>query len=289
MLENKAIILKNMQYEPELLKRLQSELIEILEETIRVCDILDTSYFILGGTGIGALYYQGIIPWDDDIDIGMRRADYERFIKEAPNVIDSKYEVQCFEYEKHTPCYWMKIVKRNTLFVQEEQADLPITKGIFIDVFPLDNVPKLVWKEKLQRVTTSILSTIFAIKQTKGAYLRVRFKSRKIPKSISEPIILFVLGILKLCSSNTIYYTIKRIQIKYNCIESEYVNIVQMPRDHIPTKDILNTQEVKFDRLVVKAPNNMEEYLRHHYPWLSPTPPKEKKFNHKPLIIDFGD
>ena len=108
-----------MEYAPEDLKRLHSELVTILKEIIRVCEILDIPYFIQGGTAIGAYFDQGIVPWDDDIDLGMTRDHYNRFLKEAPAVLAKGYFLQCFDTEPDTPFYFAKVRKDGTLFVQD--------------------------------------------------------------------------------------------------------------------------------------------------------------------------
>lgn len=77
----------NKEYTSEELKRLHEELYGILAEIIRVCTQLDIPYFIQGGTAIGAFFEQSILPWDDDIDIGMTRENYWRFLSEAPQVL----------------------------------------------------------------------------------------------------------------------------------------------------------------------------------------------------------
>ena len=74
----------NKKYTAEELDLLHAELYDILGETIRVCQKHDIPYFVIGGTAIGALYDQGILPWDDDIDIGMTRENYNKFLKVAP-------------------------------------------------------------------------------------------------------------------------------------------------------------------------------------------------------------
>lgn len=276
-----------MQYEKQDLKRLHNVLIDIFEEIIRVCHTLNIPYFIQGGTAIGALFNQGIIPWDDDIDLGMLREDYDRFISEAPAIINPQFEIQCFEREPRSPQYWIKVMKKGTLFVQEEQKDIPVTKGIFVDIFPFDNVPDTLWKEKMQRFAIFIVDSIFTSKQRGRKYAEVRFLS--LPKTLHTVIVHLLTLFTSMFSRRFLFYTLKRLQTRYNKKECKNVNIVLMPRDHIPMADIKNSVDMPFDRLIVKAPNNIETYLRHHYPWLTPIPPKEKQVNHRPLILDFGD
>lgn len=55
------------------IKRLHRHLLDILSDVIRVCAELEIDYFIMGGTALGAVRHGGFIPWDDDLDIGMRR------------------------------------------------------------------------------------------------------------------------------------------------------------------------------------------------------------------------
>lgn len=74
------------EYNAQELRRLQLISVDILEELDRVCRLLDIPYFIYAGTAIGAIRHGGFIPWDDDIDVGMLRDDYERFLLEAPAV-----------------------------------------------------------------------------------------------------------------------------------------------------------------------------------------------------------
>ena len=78
--------------EQELLRRVQLTLLEIAVEIKRVCEENDIRYFLSDGTLLGAVRHQGFIPWDDDMDMGMLRADYEKFCRIAPKAL------------KPTPC-----------------------------------------------------------------------------------------------------------------------------------------------------------------------------------------
>ena len=79
------------QYEPEVLKKLQQEELVVLKEFVRICNKYDISYFAVFGTNIGIIRHHGFIPWDDDMDFGMLRDDYEKFLKVAPSEIGDHF------------------------------------------------------------------------------------------------------------------------------------------------------------------------------------------------------
>ena len=70
-------------YTPQELEQLHEVLYEILNEIVRICQKHQIPFFVIGGTAIGALYDEAILPWDDDVDIGMKREDYNRFLQVA--------------------------------------------------------------------------------------------------------------------------------------------------------------------------------------------------------------
>ena len=79
---------------PEELKKLQQTQLEIALEIKRVCQENEIPFFLEGGTFLGAVRHKGFIPWDDDMDIAMLRADYDRFCRIAPEKLGEKY---CFQ------------------------------------------------------------------------------------------------------------------------------------------------------------------------------------------------
>ena len=114
-------------------------MLEMLKDFDQFCIDHDLSYFLTGGTLLGAVRHRGYIPWDDDIDVGMPRNDYETFWriyneeKENPN-----YEFVSFHQEPDLYVSSGKLVDTRT--VMEEAVDSPVKLGVYIDVFPLDNL-----------------------------------------------------------------------------------------------------------------------------------------------------
>ena len=126
----------------EQLRQLQLTELEMLCEVRRICDKHDISYQIIAGTLLGAVRHGGFIPWDDDADVAMLRPEYERFRKACRTELDtSRFE---FQDDRNTPGYrwgYGKLRRKNTLFLREHQENMPYFQGVFIDIFPLDEVP----------------------------------------------------------------------------------------------------------------------------------------------------
>ena len=112
--------------------------LELMDELDRVCREQGITYFLAYGSLLGAVRHGGFIPWDDDIDVGMLRPDYERFLKVAPKALGERYAV-C-EPRANSRCAGMfaKVWKRGTKFFTAETMEAGIDQGIFVDVFPYD-------------------------------------------------------------------------------------------------------------------------------------------------------
>ena len=125
------------------LKELQKLEKEILEEVIKICDDNNIRYYIMGGTFLGAVRHKGFIPWDDDIDISMKRDDYEKFLKIAPDLLKEGMKLNYYEINGKD------VISEYALKVEYEKYKVKsnISKkerliNIWIDVFPLDGMPK---------------------------------------------------------------------------------------------------------------------------------------------------
>ena len=136
----------------------QQALLVILREFDRVCKALDIPYILFAGTMLGAVRHQGFIPWDDDIDVLMLRKDYERFMNEAPSVLDlEKFYLQN-EFSEHWPMFFSKLrINNTTCFEKYHPKDRKMHHGIYIDIFPCDSAAKTGFGRKLQFYASKVV------------------------------------------------------------------------------------------------------------------------------------
>ena len=126
----------------EQLQKMKTMEVEMLAVFIRLCEDLQLRYYLVGGTLLGAIRHEGFIPWDDDIDVAMPRADYEAFLRAGPRALPPHYFLQHCGSE---PAYCMNYTKlrdSRTTVVEYTVRKYAIHHGVFMDIFPLDYYPE---------------------------------------------------------------------------------------------------------------------------------------------------
>ena len=149
-----------------LLRKVQLTQLEILREVNRVCSENHIRWFLCCGTLLGAVRHQGFIPWDDDLDIGMLRQDYERFCALAKEKMDPRFCIQSWHTEPDYPLPFAKVRMRNTLYIEEKSIPFQ-ENGFYIDVFPFDSAPE---NPSEQAAHAAKLNELFRIKLMKSGY-----------------------------------------------------------------------------------------------------------------------
>ena len=138
-------------YNPEgsTLRRAQLRMLEILKVVDDICTKHGIQYTLDGGTLIGAVRHGGFIPWDDDIDINVTREDLAKLRKILPRELPSHLVYQDYFTDPYYPTLIAKVRERDSYMYEELCTDKLKEKGIFIDIIPIEEVPNLAWKAKL--------------------------------------------------------------------------------------------------------------------------------------------
>jgi len=154
------------------MKRAWAAQLEMLEKIINICNKYQIQYHATWGTLLGAIRHHGFIPWDDDIDIAMKRNDYIRFL----NIVSSELPTEYCLLNMYTTEEWLepftRITNGRTIDVSPQRLEkfhgCPFVVGI--DIFPLDNIPDNKEEAKCQLELLSMLHNTETLLNTLEAY-----------------------------------------------------------------------------------------------------------------------
>lgn len=275
-----------MQYSEQDLNQLHTVLYEILSEIDRVCTIYKIPYFLIGGSAIGLYYDGGILPWDDDLDIGMTRENYNRFIEVAPQCLNEKYFLSSVETDLHTPFFYAKVKKNGTLFVEERYKDVDMHHGIFVDVFPYDRIPdNLILRELHYKVANFVKCCMMG----KEVWMWESFGKCQISTPLPRSKVSCMLNLImnKIFSKQSLYRINVFVQTLFNNFDTEYYNLVVAKINYVETQDIEEVIPVQYGPINTYALKEWKKNLHLNYPQLR-RHTKEEQCNHAPLFLSFN-
>lgn len=141
ILINSGNSLNGIQLQGKELERLQIHLVHMYKDIEQICEKYKLSLCLAYGNVLGAMRHNGWIPWDDDLDIHMPRKDYELFLKKYSKELPSYYKVYSAYSTDGPIARFAKIIDTRTTFVElnEKRSE---HSGVFIDIFPIDNIGK---------------------------------------------------------------------------------------------------------------------------------------------------
>lgn len=274
---------------PEELQRLQELSVEILAELDRVCRKLEIPYFAYGGTAIGAVRHGGFIPWDDDIDIGFLRADFERFLSEAPALIDSRFEIVSSRSEKYFPACNANLSLKGTFCVPEEFRNCPYRYEIGLGLYPFDVLIDDGAKLRRQCCATWFWGRIKFLCATPEPYVPLGGWRRAL--------VLFCCrvahGVLKLfrISPQWVQKCWDRAAMRFDSYPTGRIadfSDKDPKRWSASLEEIFPLIEKDFDGIRIFLPRDYDTLLRRGYGDYMLLPPVEERKNHYPSTLDFG-
>ena len=271
----------------ETLRKIQLCELMCLKEIKRICEKNSIPYFLIGGTLIGAVRHKGFIPWDDDIDVGMLRKDYDRFLEIAPTEIDKEtFFLQTPETEDN--CYDYEIARvrlNNTHFIQKHRKNLNLHNGFFAEIIPYDDLPNT-------NLKCVLYSKYFRFMKKLVGY-RGGYEYEVTSKKVKKIIFLILVNLSKIIPFKVLDNKMRNYHKKYYNTNSEKVFLLagayNYKRESHLRKTVSEFTELQFEDDTFKVPKEYDMFLREQYGDYMQLPPAEKQIGKLTVVdLDFG-
>lgn len=248
----------------EKLKEHQCVMYEMLKEVDGICRKNNISYMLFAGTLLGAVRHKGFIPWDDDLDILMLRPEYERFLQIAENDLNLKKYFLQKEFTTHWPMFFSKLRCNGTACIERYVPKDEYTHmGVYIDIFPCDNLYENKLMRKLQFVASKI---VIARSLGKRGYLT----NSKLKKAV-----ILISRILPVNMLKT--FVEYRKGAKSSMVHTFFGGASQYGKNIYPRNWLSRTRLCRFESARFPIPVGYDEILTKLYgDYMTPLPPNKR-------------
>lgn len=264
--------------EGNLRKRWNECIVDILRFYVELCKKHNLRYFIAYGTAIGAIRHQGIIPWDDDIDVLMPRPDYERLVEICEKSDLGKYKLLTRD---NTPNYYLSFSKMcNMETTLLESKEYHCVLGLFIDIFVLDGITDDL--EEANRLATMYKKYCNRFVLTSSYYPWSKVKAKLSKGEIKDLVHYWLLCMNRKNQRKRFLAKLHEIENAYDYEQcNSVVNLLFRPRyadtGIFPKEWMEGTETFTFEGMTVDIQSGYDHILRQHYGDYMQLPPEEER------------
>lgn len=259
------------------LSKVQCMILDIFDPVYHYLVENDIDYYMLGGTLLGAVRHKGFIPWDDDMDIGIPRPKYERFLAEIQDNLPEYLKLETYKNTATHHYYFARIIDTRhslkRLGSLEER-----TENLWVDIFPLDGMPNSYLSRKIHMFRLLAARALYHI----SCFEKVNLKRPNRP--LTERIIIrFVMltGFGRKADTRKKLEKIDKLLKKYPLEKSDYiVNFMGQYKfkEMFPKKWYGNGKLYPFEDYMLQGPEDYDAVLSQQYGDYM-TPPKDADKN----------
>lgn len=272
---------KNTQDKLKLLQKLELENLDLL---IKICKENNLRYYLIGGSLIGVMRHKGFIPWDDDIDIGIPRKDYNHFVDIAKSYIPDYMDIKTMSSEPDYKCYFTRLINnKKKIYWNHGQYIAKI--GIWMDVFPLDGLPENVLMRNWQVFVVYFWKALY--KFTQIDYVSTNKKRGFIECFLIKFAQITKIG--KLFSAESMMKHLDQRLQKYDYDKEKYVwnfSGCYGKREIVSKLQLGGKRKGLFEGRIVSIPLKAEDYLTNIYGNYMKLPPVKERISHEIIFAD---
>lgn len=277
-------------YDQETLDKVQQTQADILKDVLELCErhVIDT--FIIFGSALGVVRHQGFIPWDDDIDIGIFREDLPRFVKAAKKELGDKYEFLTCETNRNYACTVTHFQKKETKFISRDVKNCDYVPGINIDIFVYDHLADGYLARKRQYFEAWFLGRLLYLSGKGIPFIPYTGLKKQIAEFICNMVRLG-LRVLHITPIK-VYRRFQKVSQRYNKRQTKYFCAFETPKpwlNAMKKSDVYPLKKMPFRDFYVHIPKNTDQLLTRIFGDYMQLPPEDKRVNHRPYEIDFGE
>lgn len=251
------------------LKKMQAKLLDLMKVVHDVCVSNNITYYMLGGTMLGAIRHQGFIPWDDDMDIGIPREDYERLLSLPESTWPSNIHIKTPHNSRDLIFPYAKIMNTDTTIVEDKLGG--IVEGIYIDIFPLDGAGNNAFIKKAHFYN-------FFFKQLLLYYNQYDKAKETMPRQLLQ-------FVSRRFDKHQIYKSVEKCMKKYSFNHCKYVGNFSGAwafKEIMPYSFMGKPNLYKFEDFKLFGCERPDEYLTSLYgDYMTPPPIEKQKSHHR--------
>ena len=272
----------------ENIERLHQIDIEIVKEVVKICDKHNLLYYMIGGTMLGAIRHKGFIPWDDDVDLGMPREDYEEFLRIASKELPDYLKIVNYRTDPKYQYYITRVLDTNTKVIEERIGNDSKYTHASIDIYPIDGTPNNVLFRKIY----------FFRVLSHRALMSLCYKDsidRKRKRGLIEKAFLWIMEHIPVEKFTTPYKQkckIDRLMRKQDVKRSKYIGNIMgayRTREIVPKEFYGKGKFYQFEDIQLRGLAMYDEYLKHTYGNYMELPPEDKRKTHFKIIEIHGE
>lgn len=251
-----------------------------LKAFVTFCEEHNLTYFAIGGTLLGAVRHKGFIPWDDDVDVAMPRADYDKLVSLAKE-FPKPFVLEEYRYNKEFQSYFAKLRSEEIELLETVTEESDKRRGYLVDIMPLDGTPDSAFFRKIYFARMILLRFLCGAANVHTGILTSRPKWEQMVLKVCRST-----RIYKVLTVEKVYRRMDKVFRKQKVESAKFIGTIigaYKTREIVPAEYFGLCEEpeyLEFEDIKLRVPKKYDVYLTHMYGEYKNLPPENQRKVH---------